>query len=423
MPDPIFGNAVAEALAELPAGLDALGVATRLRRDLTPELARRAAELHALRARAQADHGPGRLPFLTRKGLEQASPRAVAEERAARLARLLGPRFDAWDAACGLGSDALALLQAGARVLASDRDELTATYARANLRCAAGPDRPYLVMRAEAQARPVRTTGVLVLDPDRRAGGGRGLDPARWSPSLDAALDLAARFPAAAVRIAPGFDPGALESLLRERGASARLQWVSRRRELIELNLFLGALSTPDPALCRAAPDARELLALDSQGRVARFAGLPTDAPVLEGTAAARVTWLADPDPGLSASGLIGAVAETEGLARLGPDVAFLGGTQRPDSPFLSAWSVLGSAPLDRRRIRALLQAHDVGPLSVKTRRSREGAQSLARRLRGPGSRPGVLAVAPAVDGMRGWLLQGPGGVGDEGFEPPTSSV
>jgi hypothetical protein len=66
---------------------------------------------------------------------------------------------------------------------------------------------------------------------------------------------------------------------------------------------------------------------------------------------------------------------------------------------------VLGSVALDRRRVRALLGEHDVGPLTVKKRGHPDSAEALARRLRGPGRRPGLLAVGRLERGHRAWLL------------------
>ena len=62
--------------------------------------------------------------FFTRPGLEQATRRAVANRRAARLANS-GVRVIA-DLGCGIGADALAFARAGIRVLAVDADPLTA---------------------------------------------------------------------------------------------------------------------------------------------------------------------------------------------------------------------------------------------------------------------------------------------------------
>ena len=115
--------------------------------------------------------------------------------------------------------------------------------------------------------------------------------------------------------------------------------------------------------------------------------------------------WIAEPDPALIRSGLLGALAHEQGLAPLAPEIAYLGGDHPPHSPFLRGYEVLGGAPLDRRRVRRLLAEHDVGPLVAKKRGHPEPAEALAKRFRGSGSRRGWLLVARLEGGHRAYLV------------------
>ena len=72
------------------------------------------------------------------------------------------------------------------------------------------------------------------------------------------------------------------------------------------------------------------------------------------------------------------------------------------------AFAVLGAAPLDRKRVRALLREHGVGPVTVKTRGRVPDADALRRKLGGPGDRPGWLAVTETGAGARVALLVRP---------------
>ena len=127
----LFTTRVAEALAELAPDLPLLGVHGRLRRALGEELGRQAAELYELRRRAVRKLGSAGVPFLTRKGLEQASAPILAAERARRMA---ARSSQIWDATSGIGLDSLALARLGALAVASDLDPHTAACAQANLR-------------------------------------------------------------------------------------------------------------------------------------------------------------------------------------------------------------------------------------------------------------------------------------------------
>lgn len=412
--DPLFGDEVREAIATLCDEGDPLRVIARLRRLLPAPLARRAAELHSLRARARVRFPNTPPPFLTAKGLEQASAECVARARAERVAACAGGAT-VLDATCGIGADSLALSRTGVTVIACDRDPFHAACTAANLRAAALPVR---VAVADAAQTAVRAD-LLLLDPDRRALGRRSRRPDEWSPSLAAAAELAARHAGACLKL-----PGALD-LERARAELPRdlpvfPQWVGARGELAELALWTGILAQDGARL----PE-REALRVDAPGGPARLRGVPEVCPALTPTEAAEVAWIAEPDPAVIRAGLVGLLARQTGLRPVDPQIAYLAGAHRPHSPLLGIWRVLGSTAVDARRVRSLLAHHDVGPLTVKKRGHPDSAAILARRLRGRGERPGTLVVARIGDGHRAWLVEAPGAPveGDGGFEPPTSSL
>ncbi|TDJ73996.1 MAG: class I SAM-dependent methyltransferase [Planctomycetota bacterium] len=381
-PDPIFGKEVALALEAIPGTATTLQIATFLRTRLDPELARRAAELHDLRIRKKGRFDPNYLAFVTKRGLEQATPQLVAEARAKQIANCARGAL-VWDATCGIGADSVAIALSGSTggtaLVASDRDLHTLRYARANLEHHGVNAR---VVVADAGRPPVVRADVVVLDPDRRASGARSLDPERWSPRFSLTLRVARSFDGACVKLAPAFDPARVGEGLEAVGAWV---WVSLRGSLCEVSLWLGALADGRPG--------RSVLALDGRGGVATLAGEPEDVPALSPAAAREVRWLAEPDPAVIRSGLLGNLARAEALAPLAPRIAYLGGAERPASRLLAAWRVLGTASLDRRRVRALLGRHDIGPVVVKKRGHPESADELARRFRGPGTRRGLLVV------------------------------
>lgn len=379
--DPLFGNDVEQALSSLPVETDVLEAASRLREILGPVLGRRAAELRELRLRSIARFGEGYLPFLTRKGLEQATPRVVAEARAHDF--LSGPDLSRiWDATCGVGADAVALARSGLTVIASDLDPLTLSMARANLAGAGA------CVRADATRTPLRSGARmgLVIDPDRRTRGEREGNPERWGPPLSACLDLAHRFERSCIKLPPGMDVSLLP-------AGGQRRWTSLSGELREL-----ALWPQDPA-------GLEAVVLDGRGGRSVLRAEPEEIAALTPTVVASITWLAEPDPAVIRSGLVGSLAAGVGMAPLAPRLAYLGGEHPVRSPFLRCWPVLATCSLDRRRVRAMLAAHDVGPLTVKKRGHPDSAQVLARRLAGKGSQPGLLAVARLERGHLALLL------------------
>ncbi len=380
------------------ARADALAVAAALRRELPPELARRAAELLHLRERARDRFPSGKLRFLTRKGLEQATRESVASERARRFAEL-APGALVHDSACGLGSDALALSLAGMRVLASDWDFETARCARANL--AASPN-PHCVFVADARNSPL-IDGLLLIDPDRRkhAGGetgDRSLDPRDWSPSADELAPLLARSSGACVRLPAGFDIERCPIRWIE-GRAHSWQWVSAEGELSEVNLWLGTLAS-------ARAEEREVVSIPREGPVRRWCARPCSVVSLTPEEVSEISWLADPDPAVVRSGLLEALAAELGMAPVAPQCGYLGGREAPRSDLVSAWRVLAQCSADPKAVRRLLTEHGVGPVQVLKRGHPERAEVLARQFAGRGERRGVVLVARLDRGHRAFLVE-----------------
>ncbi|MEM7310180.1 MAG: hypothetical protein AAF682_26125 [Planctomycetota bacterium] len=416
----LFSERVAEALADLGGRTDPLEVGRWLRKRLPVEEARAAAELVDLRRRAR-----GRLPdaerlFLTPKGLEQATDGRVARARADRIAARL-PGAWVWDATAGIGGDALALRGRGLRVVASDRDAASTLCARANLGLVAGSGEgqappPAVVLRADALEPPLRDLmgAVLLLDPDRRPGsgsgsGGRRGHPEDWSPPLSAALALAGRFAGACLKLPPALD---VERIDPDAGAPAfpaapadaaraeppaSWQWVSVAGELKEIARWTGALAAPGGQ--------REVLALDARGQATVLEGVPERRAAVAPEQAELPAWISDPDPAVVRSGLLGLLADRLDARPLAPEIAYLASDERPPAGLVRPYRVLASTPLDRKRVRRMLAEHDVGPLTVKKRGHPDPAERLAARLRGKGSRRGLLLIARLERGHRAYLV------------------
>lgn len=171
-----------------------LAVATRLRREHPAELVSAALGQARLRQRAVAKFGAedAERMFFTPNGVEQSTRTTVATHRAQRLQER-GVRSVA-DLCCGIGGDAIALARAGIRVLAVDRDPLTAAVARANADALGLAD---LIEVREADVTEVDTAtyDAVFVDPARRGGRGRIFDPEAYSPPLSWAIGTALAAP------------------------------------------------------------------------------------------------------------------------------------------------------------------------------------------------------------------------------------
>ncbi|GAA2751525.1 50S ribosomal protein L11 methyltransferase [Amnibacterium kyonggiense] len=364
-----------EARPETPA--DVLARSTALRRaGFAPEQAAAVLTQAALRRRARAKFGEfaDRMLF-TRAGLEQATRLDVAARHAARF-RSSGARTVA-DLGCGIGGDALALAAVGLRVLAVERDEVTAVLAQYNL--APFPEAEVVVDDAERVG--LGAADAAWIDPARRTPGHadtKRVGAADYSPSLDFADRVAARLPTG-VKLSPAHDRSAIPD-----GAEA--QWVSDRGEVVELVLWRGGLERDGvrrAALVTGPGGTAELTASEDA----------EDEPV--GPLGEHVY---EPDGAVIRARLIGDVARTTGTRPLGPGIAYLTGDDFSPSPFLTAFTVDAVLPFDARRIRTELRARGVGRLEIKKRGVDLDPAAFRRELALRGDEDAVLIVTRTAD-------------------------
>jgi len=356
---------------------DVVARSTALRRaGFSPEEAAAILTQAALRRRARAKFGEfaDRMLF-TRAGLEQATRLDVAARHAARF-RGAGATEVA-DLGCGIGGDALALAAIGLRVLAVERDPVTAVLAQYNL--APFPEAEVVVADAE-DADLVGVDGAWI-DPARRTAGHadtRRVGSADYSPSLEFTDRTAARLPTG-VKLSPAHDRAAIP-------ADAEAQWVSDRGEVVELVLWRGGLERHGvrrAALVLGPGGAAELTApADSE-----------DVPV--GPLGDHVY---EPDGAVIRARLIGDLARATGTHPVGPGIAYLTGDGLATSPFLTPFAVDAVLPFDRQRIRKELRARGIGRLEIKKRGVDLDPAAFRKELGLQGDEEAVLIVTRSAD-------------------------
>jgi SAM-dependent methyltransferase len=374
------GSAAAARAADLQAaGVELLPGLDRLRAEVGPLLAGPAWELARLRARARPVFGEdaGRL-FLTADTLEQAGRPQLAARRAARLLTAGPDQVDsAADLGCAAGTDTVALARAGAAVVAVDRDPLARALTAANAEAVGVGDRVEVVdadvvdLVAVADGE-VAGCPVATLDPARRAGGRRQLDPDRWSPPWSTVAALLDRVPTAVVKVAPG--------LAHDRvPAGVEAEWVSVGGSIVEALLWGRGLS----ATWRRATVVRD-------GGIAELTADADPGPAAVGPARA---WLHEPDPAVIRSGLVSLAAAELDATLIDPTIAYLTSGRAVLSPWVSSYRIDDVLPFNLRKLKALLRARGVGRVVVKKRGSPIEPETLARQLRGPGSGTAVVVV------------------------------
>nr|WP_164540605.1 class I SAM-dependent methyltransferase [Streptomyces abyssomicinicus] len=379
------GRALLDEVRDVTPG-EELATATRLRRTHSPELVSAALTQARLRTRAAAKFGAedARRMFFTPNGVEQSTRASVAAHRAARFAAL-GVRSVA-DLCCGIGGDAVALARAGVRVLAVDRDPLTAAVARANAEALGLTD---LIEVREADVTEVDAApyDAVFVDPARRGGRGRIFDPEAYSPPLSWAVEAArGASRAAALKVAPGIPHDAVPG-------DAEAEWISDGGDVKEAVLWFGGAARPGAVCATLLPGPRRL-----DGR-----GLPDPAVRPVGR------YLYEPDGAVIRAHLVAEVAEEVGGGLIDETIAFVTSDEPHPTPYATGYEITDTLPFNVKKLKALLRERQVGTLTVKKRGSAVEPEELRRKaLPKPQGRNAVTVFLTRVAGAPTMLLGHP---------------
>lgn len=349
--------------------------AAQLRQSLTAAQTHLVLQQAELRSRAADKFSPCETLFLTPVGLQQATDQWIAAYKARRFPTA----GEIVDLCCGIGGDLLALGQA-ARASGYDRDPVAALFASENVRRRhADAALAGCVSCADILAADLHECAAWHIDPDRRDGGRRTVDPAQMSPSLGTIERLLAINGNAALKLAPATLP---PDQWREQ---AELEWISRGRECRQLVAWFGCLAQ--------SAGIRRATILGVTGAV--LSHVSGEVRPLPHPASGVLDYVCEPDPAVLAAGLAGHVAEANGLLLLAADIPyFTSGTAIAD-PAIASFHVDCVLPFDEKRIASALRGSGVGTVEIKHRGVRLDPQNLRRRLRLSGDRSGVLIISP----------------------------
>ena len=338
---PVGVEALAAAAAQPDP--DSLAAATALRSRFPPDVAAAALTQIGLRRSARTKLGARADNILvTRAGLEQASRAAVAAHHADRFVAAGVRRVV--DLGCGIGADALALLDAGLEVVAVDSDPETASIAQANL----GDRAEVLVGDAVALA-PTLLGGPGVAafaDPARRTGRGRSwrMEDLRPPWSFVESL-LAAGDRTAGVKLGPGLPHRVIP-------AGVEAEWVSERGDTVEVGLWSGPGSRSDTRVALLLPDDR--LVVD-----------PSAAALSVGPVG---TVLYEPAGAVTRAGGIAQLGDALDARLLHPDIVYLTADSLRPTPYATAFEVLEVHPYTEQMLRHWSRDHGIGTLEIKKR-------------------------------------------------------
>ena len=368
---------------------DRLKRITSLRRTCTPEQAAAVAEMLELRSRAAGRFTSPEAMLFTPQGLEQSTGSRAAAHRAGRF--VAGTTV--LDCCCGIGSDALALLNAGCRVVAADSDPVTLLCAAHN--CANTNSAFVCADVTQLDLGRMHRLGVdaAFIDPSRRKSRDSGGNSTRiraseeYSPPLSFFAKLADAFPFAAAKVSPAIDDESLAPFAER--ANCRIEFVAERGECKEAVIWAGS---PAPGLDLPAGymasvlgqgGRTSLLYPDGGTEAADFALLPGEGLV-------PGLWLYEPQPSVVRAHLTAALGRRLRAEFVSLDSRYLAATEFSPTPFATAYQVLDCMPLHAAAVHRRCAELGRNVMAIKTRWDTTEPEPLQKQIKGASKGAGV---------------------------------
>lgn len=320
-----------------------------------------------LRTLGATKFGPDASRMLfTEAGYEQATRAAVADHHAARF-KDAGLTSVA-DLGCGLGADSLAFARAGLAVTSVELDPITASLTAHNLSpypasCVLVGDVEQIIdlkNLTTARGEPVEA---LWLDPARREvhsgkTTSRIFDPEAFSPPFSFLEKLAATGIPMGVKLGPALPHEAIP-------AGVEAEWVSHGGSVVEVVLWFNGLARPgivrSATVLRADATIRHILGQISSPMPASEQDTPVDITELG-------AYLIEPDGAVVRSHLVTDFAEIIGATLIDENIAYLTSNSPTANPLGRTYRVLGTLPLNEKKLRRWVKEEGITALTIKKR-------------------------------------------------------
>lgn len=364
--NPLFveGLQLSEGLNPTPSAIERVAKAT------SREAATWAFTQWELRRRGAVKFARASQMLFTTDGLAMASSEAVARFHAG----LFPEGVEVADLTCGIGADLIALAERG-MVVGLDQNPDHANAALWNLRA---HDLGGLVYVADSVAWATHEKPKYVfVDPARRKGSQRTLNPESFSPSLGALRPILERANRWVMKLSPMLPDDLLTSF------DADLIFVSHEGE------------------CKEA-----LLVGPSGNQITKAVQIESGEEIVGENPAARSeeprAYLWELDPAAVRAHAQGAF----GVAQLADAIGYLTSDFPPDSPWVTGYRVLWYGAFREKSIASELKSRSWKPTSVKTKYVEVNPEKTLKALRQSSGSPVQVVVYPEGKALRALIVE-----------------
>ncbi|USN98165.1 MAG: hypothetical protein H6810_08210 [Phycisphaeraceae bacterium] len=344
----------------------------KLRKKHPAELVHAALQLAEARRKLERKW-PGREFVADPVGAEMASGELAARHKAGRFAAECA-ETPVFDLCCGIGADAVALIEAGLTVTAVDVDPLRAWMAGVNAACES--------RALDVQSLELADETMFHLDPSRRDEHGRRIRYDQLTPG-PSYIEQVCEGRSGAVKLPPGINPG--------EPPEGELEYISERGRLTQAVLWTG----------RFTRHAVSATLLRDGVEAVRIAGETEPDAAIPYAALEEGMWAHTVDPSVERAGLLAPMCRRAGLAMPHPQAGLLVGEAQSAEAMLTPFKVLAEMPWRRSRVLDWMRAHDGGLVEVKTRGKAVDPDVEQMALRGEGGTAHTVFVLRFGEAVR----------------------
>ena len=347
--------------AAFEENVNVVSIAKSLRKKFTETRAALIMEQAQLRIRADRKFKRSKQMFFTKRGLEQASGRRIAQYKAERFRNL----WNVADVCCGIGGDLLSLAtrrsdQEAEQAIESrspltvgiDNDPLTVLFARKNLEVNEIPADVATVEEREFSEVNLEAYDGFHFDPDRRVKG-RTVVGNNFAPPLEQIFDRVDPNCCLAIKVAPATPPQ------KRFGTDVEREWIGDHRECKQQVLWRGPFTRN--------PGHRTATYVGKRG-VSSITVHESELTGPEGYVDELKRFVFEPHPSVLASKLTDLLARKHGLSRFCEGIVYLTGDEAISEPLLTQFEVLDIVRMDVRSASKTLKVLEVGEIEVKKR-------------------------------------------------------
>ncbi len=302
--------------------------------------------------------------LFTEKGIQQSSSKCLSEYHAVKFSKYKSIA----DICCGIGSDLQNLSENKELVFAVDLDNTTLEFAKWNNR-----DKSNIVyINGKAQDFDKDVEAVFI-DPDRREGSKRIIEPEDYSPSISEIFKMLEKYPNMAIKLSPVINYKSLNINRKH-----TFEFVSEKGELKEILLCFGELATEN--IFRKAVLLPENLSIN-------------DLEIDEISVSKIKKFLFEPDAAIIRSGLVKQLGYKFGYNLIDKNLALLTSDNSNQNRFVKTYKVIDVFNYNLKILKRYLKDKNIGILEIKTRGFSQTVEEFRKKLKLRGNKKATMFI------------------------------